>query len=78
MNRTNVATLHLTRIAGLLRELANELESRVDGMLPANAAPRVKPGRKRVHRPFTPQRELSELEIARARQRARKLGIPIP
>ncbi len=67
--------MNRTRVAALLRELADELERDDERQ---KVPVRAKMLRKRVRHPFVPQRELSEIEIARARQRARKLGIPIP
>ena len=65
--------MNTARVAALLRELADELER---GDAPKNdtaAAP--KPRRKRVRKPYVPTRPLSQIEIERARHRARKLGI---
>ena len=65
------------RLAALFREIASELEREE---VVGHAAPAVvkRSPSKRVRKPFVPQRQLSELEIVRARQRAKKLGIPLP
>jgi hypothetical protein len=66
--------MNTARVAALLRELADELE-RGDAPKNTNAAALARPRRKRVRKPFIPSRPLSQIEIERARQRARKLGI---
>lgn len=67
--------MNRTRVATLLRELADEFEQ---GDERPKVRARAKVLRKVVRAPFVPERKLSEIEITRARQRARKLGIPIP
>jgi hypothetical protein len=73
MNTSRVAEIH-RQLAKLHDELADELE-RGDAPKNTNAAPPKKPRRKRVRKPFVPSRPFSEIEIERARHRARKLGI---
>jgi hypothetical protein len=60
--------------------IADAIESEREG---GPGLPRAKPlpvpkvRRKAVRKPFVPERKLSEIEIERARQRARRLGIPV-
>lgn len=69
--------MNTARVAMLLRELADELEHNDAPAPPVKPSRRTQPKRKRVRQPFVPIRQLSEIEIERARQRARKLGIAI-
>jgi len=73
MNTPRVAAIH-RQLARLHEELADELE-RGDGPKNTNASVPKKARRKRVRKPYVPNRPFSEIEIERARQRARKLGI---
>lgn len=73
MNASRVAKIH-RQLAQLHAELADEMDR---GSAPMNdTAPPKKPRRKPIRKPYVPQRQFSEFEKARARQRARKLGIP--
>jgi hypothetical protein len=65
------------RLAILFREIAAELERDEEQQ---RDAPAVAPPRKRkaARRPYVPNIEISEVDRARARQRARKMGIPLP
>lgn len=74
MSRARVIEIHL-QIADLHRELAEELERE---HRPANDAANVpKAKRKRIRKAYVPKREFTDIEMARARQRAKKLGIPV-
>lgn len=75
MSRARVAELH-RQLAEIHRELAEEIEREQTGpRLPD--APKSK-ARRAIRDPYVPTRKLSDIEMARARQRAKKLGIPIP
>ncbi len=65
-------------VAAALRSLADAVEALdEDKRTKRSASPNAKPSRKAVRAPYVPKREFSEIEIARARERAKKLGIPI-
>jgi hypothetical protein len=58
--------------------LADALEAEQAPRLRAVKAPPKRRTRKAQPRTFTPATKLSDLDIARARQAAKKAGIPIP
>jgi hypothetical protein len=73
MSRVRVAEIHL-QLAELHRELAD-----IERGAPVAASTREKPKarRKRMREAYVPERKFSDIEIARARQRAKKLGIAV-
>jgi hypothetical protein len=75
MTRSRIATIH-RQLAALHGELAQEIERDEGRLVTASNAPKVR--RARMRRPFTPARPPTEFEMARARLRAKKLGIPLP
>lgn len=68
--------MNTARVAALLRELADELE-RDERHAGKPNVPKSAP-RRPVRKPYVPDIQLTEIDRARARRRARKMGIPIP
>jgi hypothetical protein len=65
------------RIARLHRELAEAYEQLGSGVPLAGESEPKPRARKQSRRPYVPQTEVSELEVARARQAAKRAGIPV-
>lgn len=68
--------MNLARIAALLRELADELDGGGSARAPAPKAP-AKKRRRRVVRPPEPPTQPTDIDRARARDAARRMGILI-